>query len=164
MGHPLNSLFQCCFSWETYYRSGWTLPLDVIAVMITYGGSNAPICHGAGLRHKTLSDLVIRYILYTVHYTECTLTKFFFTIPTVLSLSMPMVNSRKSTIKKNLLQFRVALALQGLSQLSPSRWTGAPMPSSSPRKTHPSSRWMMQYLVLEQIGKYCWTKKFHFAS
>ena len=36
--------------------------------MITYGGSNAPICHGAGLRHKTLSDLVIRYIWY-IHYT-----------------------------------------------------------------------------------------------
>src|SRR3712207_6397775 len=27
-------------------------------VEITWGGSNAPICHGAGLRHKTLSDLV----------------------------------------------------------------------------------------------------------
>ena len=25
---------------------------------ITLGGSNAPICHGAGIRHKTLSDLV----------------------------------------------------------------------------------------------------------
>jgi len=41
-------------------KSGWTLPLDVIAIMITYGGSNAPICHGAGLKHKTLSDLVIK--------------------------------------------------------------------------------------------------------
>lgn len=40
-------------------ESSWTLPLDVIAIMITYGGSNAPICHGAGLQHKTLSDLVI---------------------------------------------------------------------------------------------------------
>ena len=44
-----------------YPRSGWTLPLDVIAIMITYGGSNAPICHGAGLKHPTLSDLVIKY-------------------------------------------------------------------------------------------------------
>jgi len=44
--------------WST--KSGWTLPLDVIATMITYGGSNAPICHGAGLKHKTLSDLVIK--------------------------------------------------------------------------------------------------------
>ena len=38
--------------------SAWTIPLNVIMVEITWGGSNAPICHGAGLRHKTLSDLV----------------------------------------------------------------------------------------------------------
>ncbi len=36
----------------------WTVPLNVIMVEITWGGSNAPICHGAGIRHKTLSDLV----------------------------------------------------------------------------------------------------------
>jgi FAD/FMN-containing dehydrogenase len=36
----------------------WTVPLNVIMVEITWGGSNAPICHGAGLRHETLSDLV----------------------------------------------------------------------------------------------------------
>jgi hypothetical protein len=36
----------------------WTLPLNVIMVEITFGGSNAPICHGAGLRNRTLSDLV----------------------------------------------------------------------------------------------------------
>jgi hypothetical protein len=36
----------------------WTVPLNVIMVEITWGGSNAPICHGAGLRHGTLSDLV----------------------------------------------------------------------------------------------------------
>jgi hypothetical protein len=38
--------------------SAWTIPLNVIMVEITFGGSNAPICHGAGLRHRTLSDLV----------------------------------------------------------------------------------------------------------
>lgn len=37
----------------------WTIPLNVIMVEITYGGSNAPICHGAGLRNPTLSDLVV---------------------------------------------------------------------------------------------------------
>jgi hypothetical protein len=37
----------------------WTVPLNVIMVEITWGGSNAPICHGAGVRHKTLSDLVV---------------------------------------------------------------------------------------------------------
>lgn len=39
-------------------RWEWTVPLNVIMVEITWGGSNAPVCHGAGLRHKTLSDLV----------------------------------------------------------------------------------------------------------
>jgi len=41
-------------------KSGWNLPLNVIATSITVGGSNAPICHGAGLKHKTLSDLVLK--------------------------------------------------------------------------------------------------------
>lgn len=36
----------------------WTVPLNVIMVEITWGGSNAPICHGAGWRTQTLSDLV----------------------------------------------------------------------------------------------------------
>ena len=112
-------------------------------------------------RHKVHISLYIREglnkceksVLLPFPYAVCTLTKFFFIIPTVLSSSMPMVNSRKSTIAKNLLQFRVALALQELSQLSPSRWTGAPMPSSSQRKTRPISRWSRQYLVLEQTGE-----------
>jgi hypothetical protein len=37
----------------------YTVPINIIMVEITFGGSNAPICHGAGLRHKTLSDLVV---------------------------------------------------------------------------------------------------------
>ena len=36
----------------------WTIPLNVILVEITFGGSNATICHGAGITNKTLSDLV----------------------------------------------------------------------------------------------------------
>ncbi|KAF8453556.1 hypothetical protein BDZ91DRAFT_853200 [Kalaharituber pfeilii] len=45
-------------------NSEWTLPINVIMVEITFGGSNAPICHGAGLRSHTLSDLVteIQYV------------------------------------------------------------------------------------------------------
>lgn len=41
-----------------------TLPLNVIMVEITLGGSNAPICHGAGAKNQTLSDLVraIEYV------------------------------------------------------------------------------------------------------
>ncbi|KAL4757008.1 uncharacterized protein BDW70DRAFT_119311 [Aspergillus foveolatus] len=42
-----------------------TLPLNVIMVEITFGGSNGPICHGAGIRHKTLSDLV-----YAIEYVD----------------------------------------------------------------------------------------------
>jgi hypothetical protein len=38
--------------------SAWTVPLNVIMVEITWGGSNAQICHGSGLAHPTLSDLV----------------------------------------------------------------------------------------------------------
>lgn len=36
----------------------WTLPSNVIMTEITFGGSNAAICHGAGIEQMTLSDLV----------------------------------------------------------------------------------------------------------
>jgi hypothetical protein len=36
----------------------WTLPLNVIMVEITCGGSNGPVCHGSGKSTTTLSDLV----------------------------------------------------------------------------------------------------------
>lgn len=39
--------------------SNWALPLNVIMTEITFGGSNAPICHGSGIKNKTLSDLVV---------------------------------------------------------------------------------------------------------
>ncbi|KAJ4247500.1 hypothetical protein NW762_013177 [Fusarium torreyae] len=41
-----------------------TIPLNVIMVEITLGGSNAPTCHGAGRQNMTLSDLVrkIEYV------------------------------------------------------------------------------------------------------
>ncbi|MCJ1465153.1 hypothetical protein MMC07_003769 [Pseudocyphellaria aurata] len=35
------------------------LPMDVILVEVTVGGVNAPICHGAGRRNKTISDQVV---------------------------------------------------------------------------------------------------------
>ncbi|KAJ3559702.1 hypothetical protein NM688_g179 [Phlebia brevispora] len=34
------------------------IPFNVIMVEITFGGSNAPVCHGAGFSTTTLSDLV----------------------------------------------------------------------------------------------------------
>ena len=36
----------------------WALPLNVIMVEVTYGGSVSPMSHGAGITHPTLSDLV----------------------------------------------------------------------------------------------------------
>ncbi|KAH7337903.1 hypothetical protein BKA66DRAFT_479830 [Pyrenochaeta sp. MPI-SDFR-AT-0127] len=44
----------------------WTLPADVILVEVTIGGVNGPICHGAGISHKTLSDYVRR-----IEYVDC---------------------------------------------------------------------------------------------
>ena len=51
-----------CIEQKIEYQSA--LPLNVIMVEITLGGSNAPICHGAGRRHPSLSDLVqsIEYV------------------------------------------------------------------------------------------------------
>ena len=34
--------------------------MDIIALMITYGGSNATITHGAGIKNPNLSDIVIK--------------------------------------------------------------------------------------------------------
>ena len=45
-------------NWST--KNGWTLPMDIIALMITYGGSNATITHGAGINNKNLNDIVIK--------------------------------------------------------------------------------------------------------
>jgi FAD/FMN-containing dehydrogenase len=61
----------------------WTFPADVILVevgafcheyirvhanpiQVTIGGVNGPICHGAGISHKTLSDYVRR-----IEYIDC---------------------------------------------------------------------------------------------
>merc|ERR1712038_2068180 len=49
-----NSLDRKNDTWKPW----WTLPLNVIMVEITFGGSNGPICHGAGKKTTTLSDLV----------------------------------------------------------------------------------------------------------
>ena len=41
-------------------ESGWTMPMDIIAQMISYGGSNATITHGAGINNKCLNDIVLK--------------------------------------------------------------------------------------------------------
>ncbi|KAI5778452.1 hypothetical protein EDC01DRAFT_345122 [Geopyxis carbonaria] len=47
-------------------HDAWTLPVDVILVEVTFGGVNAVICHGAGRRNRTLSDLVRQ-----IEYVDC---------------------------------------------------------------------------------------------
>lgn len=42
-----------------FEQKKWTLPFNIVMVEITFGGANAPICHGAGIRNTTLSDLVV---------------------------------------------------------------------------------------------------------
>ena len=34
--------------------------MNIIAAMITCGGSNATITHGAGIKNKNLSDIVLK--------------------------------------------------------------------------------------------------------
>ncbi|KAF3765100.1 hypothetical protein M406DRAFT_259082, partial [Cryphonectria parasitica EP155] len=47
-------------------KGKYSLPLNVIMVEMTIGGTNGPICHGAGRQHPTLSDLVRK-----VEYVDC---------------------------------------------------------------------------------------------
>ncbi|KZW03333.1 hypothetical protein EXIGLDRAFT_759198 [Exidia glandulosa HHB12029] len=42
-----------------YAHKTWCIPFNVIMLEVTFGGTNAPICHGAGLSSSTLSDLVV---------------------------------------------------------------------------------------------------------
>ena len=41
-------------------ENSWTLPMNIIAAMITYGGSNATITHGSGINNKNLNDRVLK--------------------------------------------------------------------------------------------------------
>jgi hypothetical protein len=42
-----------------FQNKKYCIPFNVIMVEITFGGSNAPICHGSGFSSRTLSDLVM---------------------------------------------------------------------------------------------------------
>lgn len=42
-----------------FVNKKYCIPLNVIMVEVTFGGTNAPICHGSGFTTKTLSDLVV---------------------------------------------------------------------------------------------------------
>ncbi|KDQ54683.1 hypothetical protein JAAARDRAFT_60628 [Jaapia argillacea MUCL 33604] len=49
-----------------YKRKTWCIPLNVIMVEITFGGSNATMSHGSGFSTTTLSDLVVE-----ICYVDC---------------------------------------------------------------------------------------------
>jgi hypothetical protein len=36
----------------------WTLPINVVMVETTLGGSSVPMCHGAGYEHQTMADIL----------------------------------------------------------------------------------------------------------
>ena len=41
-------------------QNGWTMPMNIIALMISYGGANATITHGAGINNKNMNDIVLK--------------------------------------------------------------------------------------------------------
>lgn len=48
----------------------WALPFNTVVLAVTFGGTNATICHGAGLRTTTLSDLVLEVCYVDAHGNE----------------------------------------------------------------------------------------------
>lgn len=51
----------------SFDNKAWCIPFNVIMVEITFGGSNAPICHGSGFGSTTLSDLVVEVTYVDAH-------------------------------------------------------------------------------------------------
>jgi hypothetical protein len=48
-------------------KNQWALPMNVVMTEISLGGSNGPICHGAGVKNATLSDLVTEITFVNYH-------------------------------------------------------------------------------------------------
>ena len=46
------------FDWALKYN--WTLPSNTIQHLMTIGGVATPMCHGAGIAHKTISDRILK--------------------------------------------------------------------------------------------------------
>ena len=53
-GTTNNQFREWCHATES-----WALPFNTVVLAVTFGGTNATICHGAGLGTSTLSDLVL---------------------------------------------------------------------------------------------------------
>ena len=52
------TLNQNLFEW-VMLNPEWTLPANTIMLLMTMSGTTSTICHGGGLQHKSLSDLII---------------------------------------------------------------------------------------------------------
>jgi len=50
-----------------YATGSWALPFNTVVLAVTFGGTNATICHGAGLKTLTLSDLVLEVCYVDAH-------------------------------------------------------------------------------------------------
>ena len=46
------------FDWAL--ANNWTLPSNTIQHLMTIGGVATPMCHGAGIAHKTISDRILK--------------------------------------------------------------------------------------------------------
>ena len=46
------------FNWAL--KHNWTLPSNTIQHLMTIGGVATPMCHGAGIAHRTISDRIIK--------------------------------------------------------------------------------------------------------
>ena len=40
--------------------NGWTMPANTIQHLMTIGGVATPMCHGGGLKYKTIADRILK--------------------------------------------------------------------------------------------------------
>ena len=53
-----SSLNSHYFDWAL--KNNWTFPSNTIQHLMTIGGVATPMCHGAGIMHKTIADRIIK--------------------------------------------------------------------------------------------------------
>ena len=53
-----SSLNKHYFDWAL--ATNWTFPSNTIQHLMTIGGTATPMCHGAGIGHRTLADRIIK--------------------------------------------------------------------------------------------------------
>ena len=53
-----SSLNSHYFDWAL--KNNWTFPSNTIQHLMTIGGVATPMCHGAGIMHKTIADRIMK--------------------------------------------------------------------------------------------------------